>query len=470
MIRLADIQGVPVAVLGLGRSGLSAARALHASGAEVLAWDEAPGRRAEARAAGVPLADLHATDFSAVRMLVLAPGIPHDRPQPHPVAAKARAVGCAIVGDIELLGRAAPAAQYIGITGTNGKSTTTALIGHMLAAAGRDTRVGGNLGPPVMDFAPIDADTAVVLEMSSYQLERTDSIRFAVTVLLNVTPDHLERHGGLDGYVAAKKRIFANQTGDGVAVVGVDDPICCEIAQELRNAGQATVVPVSGQRAVPGGVHAANGKLVDDRNGPSQVVCDLGTVATLPGRHNAQNAAAAYAAGCAAGLDARTAAGAITSFPGLAHRQEIVATQAGVTFINDSKATNGEAALRALTAHRDVYWIAGGRAKADGLDATRPGWANVRRAFLIGEAAEPFRSELATDLPAEICGDLDTAVGAAFKRAREEGARAPVVLLAPACASFDQYPDFEARGDAFKNAVARLAGETDRELRPGGAA
>jgi len=229
-------------------------------------------------------------------------------------------------------------------------------------------------------------------------------------------------------------------------------------------------VPISGERAVAGGVYVVNGQLVDDRAGTAEVVADLRGVATLRGRHNAQNAAAAYATARATGLDAHTAAGAIASFPGLAHRQEIAGTRAGVTFVNDSKATNDEAALRALAAFDEIYWIAGGQPKDDGLAATRPGWGNVRRAFLIGEAAETFRTTLADHLPAEICGDLDTAVAAAFKRAREEGARAPVVLLSPACASFDQYADFAARGDAFKRAVAALAGETDRDLGAGGAA
>jgi UDP-N-acetylmuramoylalanine--D-glutamate ligase len=470
MIDLAFAKDMTIAVFGLGRSGLSAARALHAAGAEVLAWDDNADRRQAAAAAGVPLTDLYAVDWSRAHALVLAPGIPHDLPQPHRIAALAREAGCAVVGDIELLARAAPNARAIGITGTNGKSTTTALIGHILAEAGRDTRVGGNLGPPVCDFAPVTADSDLVLEMSSYQLERTPSIHFDVAVFLNLSPDHLDRHGGLDGYVAAKRRIFDGQPRGATAVVGVDDAVGRDFAGELQARGDRAVVPVAGTRAVPGGVYVQDGWLIDDRDGLASAVLDLRAIATLPGVHNGQNAGAAFAAACAAGLDADAVAAGMRGFPGLAHRQEIVATRAGVTFINDSKATNGEAALRALASHRDIYWIAGGRAKDGGLSGTQDGWGNVRRAFLIGECAETFRAALADDVPAEICGDLETAVRAAFKRARDDGAPAPVVLLAPAAASFDQFADFEARGDAFKRAVFGLALETDRDLAAGGVA
>jgi UDP-N-acetylmuramoylalanine--D-glutamate ligase len=468
MIDLAFATDMPIAVFGLGRSGLSAARALHAVGAVVLAWDDNPERRQAAVNAGVPLTDLYGIDWSRPRTLVLAPGIPHHLPQPHPIAALARNAGCEIVGDIALLGRAAPNARYIGITGTNGKSTTTALIGHILAEAGRDTRVGGNLGPPVADFTPVTADTDVVLEMSSYQLERTPDVHFDVAVFLNLSPDHLDRHGGLDGYIAAKRRIFDGQPSSGTAIVGVDDEVGLRIAADLDATAGVRVLPISSTHPVPGGVYVQDAWLIDDRDGRARAVLDLRAIATLPGVHNGQNAAAAFAAACAAGVDVDAVAAGMRTFPGLAHRQELVATRTGVTFINDSKATNADAALRALTSHRDIYWIAGGRAKDGGLSGTESGWANVRRAFLIGECAESFRSALVEHMPAEICGDLDTAVRAAFKRARDDGAGAPIVLFAPAAASFDQYADFEARGDAFKRAVFGLTLETDRDLAAGG--
>jgi UDP-N-acetylmuramoylalanine--D-glutamate ligase len=470
MIPLSFMAGLPVAVLGLGRSGLSAARALQRSGAEVLAWDDSAARRAEAEAAGIPLRDLNGIDWREPVSLVLSPGIPHTYPAPHPVAAKAREAGCEIVGDIELLGRAVPDASYIGVTGTNGKSTTTALIGHLLNLSGRDAQVGGNLGPPVLDFTKVEGGGTIVLEMSSYQLERTHSITFDAAVLLNITPDHLDRHGGLDGYIAAKREIFRRQTAPRTAIVGIDDPICRDIYADLRAQGQQAVVPISGETPVAGGVYVRDGVLIDDLDGQAVPALDLREVATLPGRHNWQNAAAAYATARRVGVDAPVAAACLRSFPGLPHRQEIVATHQGVTFVNDSKATNAEAALRALTSYGAIYWIAGGRAKEGGLRGTERGWPNVRRAFLIGEAAEDFGAALSGAVAAEACGDLDTAVAAAFERARAEGAADPVVLLSPACASFDQFASFEARGDAFKAAVAALGAAASRGDRTGGAA
>ena len=461
MISLPFMLGMPVAVLGLGRSGLAAARALHESGAEVMAWDDNDGRRAEAEAAGIPLKNLHEIrDWREPVSLVLSPGIPHEHPKPHPVAAAARAGGCEIIGDIELLGRAVPDASYIGITGTNGKSTTTALIGHILNLSGRDAQVGGNLGPPVMDFTKVEGGGTFVLEMSSYQLERTVSITFDIGVLLNITPDHLDRHGGLEGYKAAKREIFRRQTAPRSAIVGVDDPISREIFEDIKANGQQVIVPISCERPVSGGVYVRDGRLIDDLDGQGVPALDLREVPTLPGAHNWQNAAAAYAAARRAGVDAPIVAACLRSFPGLPHRQEIVATHGNVTFINDSKATNADAALRALRSYGTIYWIAGGRAKDDGLSGTEDAWPNVRRAFLVGEAATDFRNALSHSVASEIHSDLDTAVRAAFDRAKADHAENPVVLLSPACASFDQYPDFEARGDHFKRIVQDLTADS----------
>ena len=467
MIDLSSMAGQTFAVFGLGRSGLAAAKALHAAGVWVRAWDDDPARRAAAEAEGVPLADLYATNWTDTAGLVLAPGIPHTHPAPHPVAAAARAAGVAILGDIELLARAAPEARNVGITGTNGKSTTTALLGHILdtawaGEAGRAVRVGGNLGPPVAAFDPIGADGVHVLEMSSYQLERVPSLRFAVAVLLNITPDHLDRHGGLDGYIAAKRRIFEGQGPADAAIVGVDDTISAGIYHELAAAGPARTIPVSAHERVPGGVYAVEGTLIDDLDGDAQAVLDLNGVATLPGTHNAQNAAAAYAAARQLGVSRAAAVAGLRGFPGLAHRQEPVAARDGVRFVNDSKATNAEAAATALAAYPTIYWIAGGRAKAGGLHGTEAYWARVRHAFLIGEAADSFAATLKSHVPAQVCGDLDTAVRAAWRQARADAVPGAVVLLSPACASFDQFPDFEARGAAFRAAVAALAPATVR--------
>ena len=459
MIDLSSMAGRIVALLGLGRSGLAAARALHAAGADLRAWDDDPARRAVAEAEGLPLADLAAHDWTGTASLVLAPGIPDRFPAPHPVAAAARAAGVEIVGDIELLARAAPEGRFAGLTGTNGKSTTTALLGHILAQAGQAPQVGGNLGPPVSAFEPAPRDGLYVLEMSSYQLERTPSMIFEVAVLLNITPDHLDRHGGLDGYIAAKRRIFQGQRVGDTAIVGVDDAICAGLYHELAANAPTRVVPISAQGPAPGGVYAEDGRLIDDLDGNAAAVLDLSDCAALPGAHNAQNAAAAYAAARALGVPGATVATALRSFPGLAHRQELVAEIDGIRFVNDSKATNAQAAATALAAYPTVYWIAGGRAKDGGLAGTEPYWARVGRAFLIGEAAAPFAESLnAAGVPACVCGTLTSAVRAAWDAATAEARPGAVVLLAPACASFDQFSDFEARGEAFRTAVQALPG------------
>jgi len=471
MIDLSSMAGRTVAVFGLGRSGLVAAQALHAAGARVRAWDDDPARRAAAQDLGVPLADLAAQDWTNTASLVLAPGIPDRFPAPHPVAAAARGVGVEIVGDIELLARAAPGGRFAGITGTNGKSTTTALLGHILAQAGQAPQVGGNLGPPVSAFDPAPADDLYVLEMSSYQLERTPSMTFRVAVLLNITPDHLDRHGGLGGYIAAKRTIFRGQRPDDTAIVGVDDAICAGLWRELAANGPARVVPVSGRQRAAGGVYAEDGRLIDDLDGEAVPVLDLAACPALPGAHNAQNAAAAYAAARALDVPRTAVVAGLRSFPGLAHRQEPVADIGGVRFVNDSKATNAEAAATALAAYGTIYWIAGGRAKAGGLAGTEDYWPRVRRAFLIGEAAESFAETLrAAGVAASVCSDLGRAVDAAWTAARQEAAPDPVVLLAPACASFDQFPDFEARGEAFRAAVQALpAASGDDRAAAGGA-
>ncbi|MBK1696498.1 UDP-N-acetylmuramoyl-L-alanine--D-glutamate ligase [Rhodovibrio salinarum] len=465
MIPLPYMAGFPVAVLGLGRSGLQAAKALQRSDAEVWAWDDNASTRARAEAEGVNLKNLYEIDWREPVTLVLSPGIPDRLPQPHPLAAKAHAAGCEIVSDIELLGRAVPDASYIGITGTNGKSTTTALIGHVLNTSGKDAQVGGNLGPSVLDFAPVEPGGYYVLEMSSYQLERTASITFDVAVWLNISADHLDRHGDMAGYIAAKKNIFRRQTSPRAAVVGVDDDASREVYAGLQAAGDQVLIPISGTQAVAGGVGVAEGALVDDIDGQQAHVLDLAQMASLPGQHNWQNAAAAYAACRQIGVQSHVIAACLQSFPGLPHRQEPAATIDGVAFVNDSKATNADAASRALACYRAIYWIAGGRAKEGGLAGTESYWPRVRRAYLIGEAENDFAQTLQGKVTAQVCGTLDTAVARAFADAKADGETGAVVLLSPACASFDQFQSFEARGDHFKDLVGQLNGtreEIDR--------
>ncbi|GAB4391208.1 MAG: UDP-N-acetylmuramoyl-L-alanine--D-glutamate ligase [Kiloniellaceae bacterium] len=456
-IDLSFFAGLPVAVLGLGKSGLAAAQALHAAGAEVWAWDDNEDARAKARAAEVPLVDLNQVNWQEVTSLILSPGIPHTFPQPHDIVAAAKRHNVEIIGDIELLARAQRDARYLGITGTNGKSTTTALIGHVLRLAGRQVAVGGNLGTPVLTLEALYNEGIYVLEMSSYQLELTLSITFDVAVLLNITPDHLDRHGGFDGYVKAKRQIFHRQTKPRTAVVGVDDETCSRIYGDLKAADEQNVIGISGERSVPGGVYAQNGVLIDDTEGQQVPVIDLKEVPSLPGSHNGQNAAAAYAACRAIGVDAPVIAACLRSFPGLKHRQQIVGVIDGVPYVNDSKATNADAAAKALACYDKILWIAGGRAKETGLAGLEPYFGRIAQAFLIGEAAEDFAKVLEGHVPVSLSGTIAQAVTAAADAA----SRLPgsVVLLSPACASFDQFANFELRGEAFIQAVEALPGE-----------
>ncbi len=462
MIDLGFFGGLPVAVLGLGKSGLSAARTLRDSGAEVWAWDDNEDRRAVAREADIPLVDLATCNWGELTSLILSPGIPHTHPEPHPVARLAKEHGCEIIGDIELLARAQRDARYLGITGTNGKSTTTALVGHILELSGRAVAAGGNLGTPALELDPLDSGGTYVLEMSSYQLEITVSITFDVSVLLNISADHIERHGGLDGYVAAKRMIFHRQTKPRSAVIGIDDEISREIFEQLKAADEQVVFPISGVTRAPGGVYVRNGVLHDDTEGQpgGQAVpaIDLREVPTLPGVHNWQNAAAAFAACKAIGVEAPVIAACLRSFPGLAHRQELIEIIDGIAWINDSKATNADAAAKALACYDNIYWIAGGQAKEGGLAGLEPHFGRIAHAFLIGEAAEAFAETLGGKVPATHSRELAAAVSHAQVLARSEGREGAVVLLSPACASFDQFADFEARGAAFRDLVEALPG------------
>lgn len=461
VITVPDVVGTRVAVLGLGRSGSAAANALVMSGAEVLAWDDDAARRDAAAGDGVKLVDLAATDFTDVPMLVMSPGIPHTYPTPHPVAARAREAGSEIVCDVELLLRAATDARTVAITGTNGKSTTTALIGHLLDDGTRPVAVGGNLGTPAAALAPLGANGVYVLELSSYQLELISPAAFDVAVLLNISADHLDRHGGMDGYIAAKTNIFAGQRPDQTAIVGIDDTPSLQICERLAVTRDRIVVPISANPPLTGGVGIDDGWLTDSRGGTAIRRFEMARAATLPGHHNGQNAAAAFAAASviAANADADDRLAArIASFPGLAHRLERVGEIDGVRFVNDSKATNADAAARALASYDDIYWIAGGRAKEGGITSLTGWFDRIRHAYLIGEAADEFAATLGDRVAHTRCGTLDVAIAAAARQARADGIAGAVVLLSPACASFDQFASFEARGDAFRHAVETRAG------------
>ena len=459
MIDLSLFSSRRIAVMGLARSGLASVSALVGAGAEVLAWDDNEARRAEAEALGATVTDLAAIDWSGIDLAVWSPGIPHSFPVPHPAAIAAKAAGVALVCDIELLALACPQARFVGITGTNGKSTTTALVGHILKQAGRKAEIGGNLGMAALTLAPLGADGIYVLELSSYQIELLRAARFDVAALLNITPDHLDRHGGFDGYVAAKRHLFDQLPADGTAIIGLDDETTRGVAQALgRTILSRGVTGISAYRPVVGGVYVdaaiGGGRLIDARNGSARTILDLAEAPALPGSHNWQNAACAFAICAALGVAAEAIAAGIRSFPGLAHRQERVAVLDGVTFVNDSKATNAEATEKALACYERTYWIAGGRAKEGGIAALAPHFGRVRHAYLIGESAESFAATLEGRLTYSRCGTLAEAVAAAAKDARGTGG---VVLLSPAAASFDQFDSFEQRGDRFRALVMAMA-------------
>jgi UDP-N-acetylmuramoylalanine--D-glutamate ligase len=463
MIPVRGFTGKRVAVFGLGRSGLTAARALKAGAATPVLWDENENARLAAAKEGFDVVDLMNVDWTEIAALVLSPGVPLTHPDPHWAVKAANAARVPVIGDMELYARtlaAAPAnkrPRTVAVTGTNGKSTTTALISWILKQAGKDVRIGGNIGYGVLGLEDIHAGAVYVLEVSSYQLDLAPSFKPDVALLLNLSPDHLDRHGGMDGYVAAKRRIFANQSRGDTAVIGVDDAWCRQICTELLAQNRQTVRPISAGRAVGGGVYALQGVLYDASAERAIEVADLMRARSLPGRHNWQNAAAAYVAVRALGLSLEDAADGLATFPGLAHRMEEVARVGRVRFINDSKATNADAARQALSSYPKVRWIAGGRPKSGGIEALADLFPRIEYAYLIGEAADDFGRTLDGHAPWVICGDIRTAVERAWSDAVASGEET-VVLLSPACASFDQFADFEARGEAFRSAVLAVTG------------
>ncbi len=424
MIVSPAFSGKRYAVLGLARSGLATVSALNASGADVTAWDD----RAEARAMVdrvATLADPMTIDLVGFDAIVVSPGVPLNR---HPIAQKARDAGVPVIGDIELFAQARaslPPHTVVGITGTNGKSTTTALIHHIVRTAGLPATMGGNIGLPILAQDPLDAGGVYVLELSSYQIDLTHSLDCDVAVLLNVTPDHLDRYDGFEGYAASKERLFTLQSADHVAVIATEDDPSRIIASRINHRL----------------LRVAASDIVDQSDWP-----------TLQGPHNAQNAAVAIAVARTLGIDEDAIARALRTYPGLPHRMERVAVKNGVLFVNDSKATNPTSTAPALAAYPAIHWILGGRAKTDELDACVPHFGHVRAAYTIGEAGEMFAELLRPYMPVSVCGDLRTAVARAAGAAREGEA----VLLSPACASFDQFTDYEARGDAFRAAVEAL--------------
>lgn len=465
MIAAHAFRGKKTAVFGLARTGISAARALLQGGAEVVAWDDAQAKRKDASAVlgtGVQLADLAMMDWTKIAALVLSPGVPLHFPAPHPVVRAARDAGCEVIGDVELFFRARranfPETKLVLVTGTNGKSTTTALIGHLVREAGLAVQVGGNIGMAALDLEQLGPGGVYVLEMSSYQLDLTGPTGADVAVWLNITPDHIDRHGSLSGYVAAKRRIFDGLAQNGTAVAGIDDVHGVNVCDALRACG-VRVNPIAVEHApVKPGVYVQDGILYDALSGEPQQVTDLRRLTRLPGAHNWQNAAAAYAAALALGISRARIVGGLESFAGLAHRMEEVGRVKGVRFINDSKATNADATARALACYEGVYVILGGVPKEGGIDSLVQFFPRIRKAYLIGQAADAFAGTLEGWAPYQKCGDLANAVSASARDAAQEDEA--VVLLSPACASFDQFENFEARGEMFRKLVSEHAAKS----------
>lgn len=458
MIPARSFEGRSVALFGLGGSGVATAKALAAGGAAVTAWDDNPESVCKAERQGLQTANLRGADWSTFSSLVLSPGVPLTHPKPHWSVELARAADVEIIGDMELFSRErtarAPSAPFIAVTGTNGKSTTTALTGHILRAAGRDTQVGGNIGRAVMTLDPPEPTRNYVVECSSYQIDLAPSINPSAGILLNITPDHLDRHGTMQHYASIKERLVA---GSETAIVGVDDIWSAQIADRLERTGRE-VVRISKRLALTSGLYADGTELMQARDGKIRKVASLEGIGSLRGQHNAQNALAALAACLKVGLKHDEIQAGLATFPGLAHRMEQVARKGNVLFVNDSKATNADAAAPALSSFPRIYWIAGGLAKEGGIEPLRGFFPRIAKAYLIGEAAPAFSATLGDDVAYEISGTLDAAVAHAAADAAKDGAVEVVVLLSPACASFDQYRNFEVRGDSFRQAVAALAG------------
>jgi UDP-N-acetylmuramoylalanine--D-glutamate ligase len=464
MIPVMGYTGARVAVLGLGRSGLATAAALLAGGAEPLLWDDSPEARAKAEAEGFTLTDLtrHAS-FDGVAALITSPGIPHLYPAPHPVIARAMEAGVPVDNDIGLFFQSYARPEWdnfeqtpkvIAVTGSNGKSTTTALIHHILAEAGRPTQMAGNIGKGVLSIDPPQDGEVVVLELSSYQTDLASALTPDVAVFTNLSPDHLDRHNGMGGYFAAKRRLFA-EGGPDRAVIGVDEVEGRFLANQLsEGAADDRVIRISSGQKLEGfgwSVFARKGFLAEWRKGRQVASMDLRAVKGLPGAHNHQNACAAYAACRTLGIGPKVIEQAFHSFAGLPHRSQLVAERNGVRHINDSKATNVDSAAKALQAFPRIRWIAGGLGKEGGIAAVQPFLGSVVKAYLIGHSARDFALELGAT-PHEISETMDRAVA----RAAAEAEPGDVVLLAPAAARFDPYPNFEKRGDDFMACVLAL--------------
>ncbi|MDR1829089.1 MAG: UDP-N-acetylmuramoyl-L-alanine--D-glutamate ligase [Methylobacteriaceae bacterium] len=457
MIPVTVYSGRKVALFGLGGSGTATALALRAGGAVVEAFDDNPAKLPEAERLGITIRDLKQADWSGYAALILSPGVPFTHPEPHWSVTLARVAQVEVIGDIELFcrqrAREAPSCAFVAVTGTNGKSTTTALTAHILAGAGFDVQTGGNIGKPVLSLAPLTPSRVYVIECSTFQIDLAPSLEASVGVLLNLSPDHLDRHGGMEHYAALKERLIQ---AAGFAVIGDDDEFSRAVAERRKG----PFVRIAAAHAPQGGgVYADGSRVLEQRgDGAPERVADLAGIASLRGAHNAQNACAAVATARHYGVAPKVIDAALKTFPGLAHRMEQVGVLGSTIFINDSKATNADSTEKALLSFSNIYWILGGKPKAGGITSLAPLFPKVVKAYLIGQATDEFAATLDGHAVYEKCGTLENALDAAMRDATLEPGRENVVLLSPACASYDQFPNFEVRGDRFRELVRQITG------------
>ncbi len=456
MIPLTAYRDKNVAVFGLGLSGLATSQALKEGGANIFVGDDNPKKVDVAGSQGLSPTDFKTLKWNSIESLILSPGVPLTHPKPHWVVKKAKEHNVEIIGDFELFARQLrhlnSKCQCIAVTGTNGKSTTTALISHMLTKAGFDVQLGGNIGTPILSLNEPKNTQIFVAECSSYQIELAPSFSPTIGVLLNITPDHLERHGNFENYVDIKSRLVNTSL---IPIVGADDKTSVKIAARLRENG-LKVNEISTINEVRSGIHVRDHKLIINNSRKQLKIADLSNLIKLRGQHNEQNAAAATLACLKVGLTCQQIVQGLNTFPGLAHRMEEVAKFGSIQFINDSKATNADATSQALSTFDQIYWIVGGRAKSGGITILAKHFHRVMKAYLIGESTADFANVLEGKVLYKKCGTIDQALKHAFKDAVVGNLQKPAIILSPACASFDQYPNFEKRGEYFKDAVLHL--------------
>lgn len=446
-------------LLGLGLSGLSTLKALRASGAHVYAWDDGEAARTQATELDVTVIRPEELDWTTIDAVITSPGIPYKFPEPHIALKLAAEHNIPFFCDIELFYRANSDKnlRYIGITGTNGKSTTTALTGHILKMAKKDAHVGGNIGVPIFELKDLKDDSIIILELSSFQLELIDQLSLEIGAILNIKPDHLESHGGFEGYQNAKKIILEKSL---IKIIGLDDAPCRTLYQMYRAKNPETVYGISGESPLSHGVYIQNNQLIDCQEDHCTLQISTSGATNLQGKHNWQNITCAYAICKYLNLKPEEIERGLNTFPGLIHRQQILGSKENVLFVNDSKATNIDATIQALNRFKNIFWIVGGRTKEPSFTPLRSYLARVHKAYAIGETTDKIADELGSSLEVEKAYSLDTAFEKAYADAKKSGFKESVVLLAPSCTSYDQYKNFEERGLQFIRLVEKIKGSS----------